>query len=429
MQKTFLILFLLLMNNDFLLTQNYSSFPIGQSWIFPDARSLGLAGAGTVSLGAPGAVLLNPAALTLVNQSITTNFSLNLHKLEERRSYPLYDRFDSFLLYSTYVLNDNWYTQPQGGVAVRIPWSVIPRLTIALGAFPEIDYHYRYREEVRENIFGDQLIAYNRIEANGLLRRYSIALAGNVPGANKLSVGIQAGMLKGSVDYVSEINYYESQQRVVLNQQQRNLQNTPLILSLGTIYRLTERISVGADVSLPYSLDYSHHIPQQMILSETIEYPARMNAGFEFRAQQELQARLNVDVGYEFWSRTQYSSQIGGNIPTTQEFSDVFYLKTGIEHIFFNKLPFRVGAQYRTSYLSRGTTRTLLAAGAGFMGSNWRVDISGAFNKAVYRWEDLFDDRLYVTDPNFQSRIDLDNVEETYFFALLSLEYFLDFGW
>jgi hypothetical protein len=258
------------------------------------------------------------------------------------------------------------------------------------------------------------------------LRRYSAAIAGAIPPLPGLSLGIQAGLLQGNVDYGEEINYVQENQTLVLVDQSRELKNTPLVLSVGTVYRASERISAGLDIVLPYSVKFKS-ISSGNELNETIEYPLKINGGFEFRARQKLQARLNVDIGYEFWSGKKYSSQIGGNIPTTQKFDDVFYFKTGIEHIFFNKIPFRVGAQYRTSYLSRGTTQTLLGAGTGFFRNAWHVDVSGAFSKISYPWDDLFDDALFVDDPNFQSRIDPDTVDEITLFILLSVKYTIDF--
>jgi hypothetical protein len=53
--------------------------------------------------------------------------------------------------------------------------------------------------------------------------------------------------------------------------------------------------------------------------------------------------------------------------------------------------------------------------------------VAGAFGRINYRWEDLFDDALFVDDPNFQSRIDLDTVDETTFLIMVSVKYALNF--
>jgi hypothetical protein len=424
--KKYVFLFTLLTMVVPLFAQNYPNFPIGQTWQFPDARSLALGGAGTVSLAAPGAMIYNPASLTQIDKTMSLDISLSSRKLEERRSYPLYDRFDSILLNSTYVINNNWYPEFQGGLTFNIPAGKMSPLVVAVGTYLEIDHEYTYLEEVRENIFGDRLIAYNRIRAEGTLRRYAAAISSAFPPLPGLSLGIQAGLLQGNINYQEEVNYVQENQRVEFTKQSRELDNTPVVFSFGTVYRASERISAGFDIVLPYSVEFKS-VTNGDELRETIEYPLKINGGFEFRARQKLQARLNIDIGYEFWSSVSYKSQIGGNIPTSQKFDDVFYFKTGIEHIFFNKIPFRVGAQYRTSYLARGTTQTLLGAGTGFFKKAWQVDISGAFSRVNYRWEDLFDDALFVDDPNFQSRIDMDSVNEITLFILLSVKYAIDF--
>jgi hypothetical protein len=420
-----LFIFPLLLLFSEITAQNYPTFPVGQIWDFPDARALALGGAGSVSLATPGALILNPASLVQIDHQLTADVSVNLRKFEERRSYPLYDRFDSFLTNATYAINNNWYPRIQGGIAVQLPGKILPGLILAAGIYPHIDYQYTYLEEVRENVFGDQLIAYNRIKGNGILQRYSLGAASEVPGVSGLTLGIQAGFLQGDVDHSKEINYVDPQDRLEIESQTRKSDNTPIIFSIGSIYKATERISTGIDLSLPYSVSFKSQVIGEQ-LNETIEYPLKANVGLEYRARQELQARLNVDIGYEFWSNSKYNTEIGGNVPVSQEFSDVLNIKVGIEHIFYNQIPFRVGAQYRTAYLASGTTQTLLAAGTGFYNGSWRIDLAGGFGRVTYRWEDLFDDALFVSNPNFQSRSELDTVDESTFLVQFSLKIFID---
>lgn len=420
--------------------QSHTVFPIGNYWHFPDARSLSLGGAGSVSLAAPGAMFSNPAALTHMEHPLTAEVSLHTRKMEERRSYPLYDRFDGIVGQGIYAINNNWYIRPQGAVAFRLPLQSLPKLTVAAGSFPEIEQNYSYTEEVRDNIFGDPLVAYNRIKIDGSLQRYGIAVAGALPNFPDLSFGIQAGVLDGSLDYFKKIDSVSAKvEDMVFADVNRSLDNTPVVLSAGAIYRVNNRVTGGVDVCLPYTVKYSATTVTGETMTEEIGYPLKINAGFEYRAQQELQARLNVDIGYEFWSNVNYdvtglemisSSSLApfGNVVFYNEnFVDVYTVKVGIEHIFFNKIPFRVGMQYRNSYQKKGTTQTLLSAGTGFMNNNWRVDVAGAFNKVTYKREDLFSDKFYVDNPEtFQSRTDLDDVDELHFFGRITLSYFLD---
>ena len=425
MRNWLVILIMVLITVTFCAGQDLPSFPIGQYWQFPDARSLSLGGAGSVSLAAPGAMLYNPAALTQIDRFFAADLSFSVRKMQERRSYPLYDRFDGIITQAIYALNNNFYYQPEGAVALRLPVSSLPGLTLALGSYREIDQNYEYLEEVRNNVFGDELLAYNRIKIKGGLQRYSGAVAADLPFLAGLSVGLQAGILDGSLDYNKQVDVLASGQQVILADNNRTLDNTPLVLSLGSIYQVNERIRVGADVALPYTVKYKAMLSQDIIGREEIQYPLRLNAGFEYRAQQILQARLELDAGYEFWSNTEYTSDIGGVVSPTEELSDVFYLRAGVEHVFYNKIPFRVGMQYRNAYQARGTTQTLLSAGTGFFGHGWQLDVAGALSRLSYRWPDLFDDAqiLGVTIP---VRSDLDTVDETTFWGMATLKVSID---
>jgi hypothetical protein len=434
MRISILSITLIFLFASFTFSQNYPSFPIGQYWQFPDARSLSLGGGGSVSLNSPAAILYNPAALTQIDHFAAGQFSLSLRKLEERRSYPLYDRFSGIIGDGIYAVNDNWFSRPQGALAIRLPLKGIPAISLAAGSFTEVDQNYKYLEEVRQNIFGDSLEAYNRIDFTGALQRYSFAGAATLPFLPKLSLGVQAGILKGSLAYKKQIDFVKATEADILSSADRKLENTPLVLSFGGVYRVNERISAGADVSLPYTVKYSATNESGEMLNEEIGYPMKVTGAFEYRARQELQARLNVDFTYEFWSNVTYSGSgasensvdnFGNVVPYTWEFSDVFDLKAGIEHIFYNQIPLRVGMQYRNSFRDKNETQTLLGAGTGYLASTWRLDVAGAFSRNSYRWPDLFDDALFGGN---RSGSPIDNVEESYFFGQITFTYFLNLG-
>lgn len=417
--------FLILLMSAAVGAQNYPSFPVGEYWQFPDARSLSMGGAGSVSLHTPGAILYNPAALTGIRQQLSAQVSLSGRKMEERRGYPLYDRFDGIIGNGIYAINNNFYFKPQGAIAFRLPVSTLPGLTLAAGSFTELDQDYLYNEEVRKNIFGDSLMAYNRIEYSGGLQRYSIAAATGFSFLPGLSVGLQAGFLSGSLDYERSIIFVkhpQQDQRVLIN---RTLDNTPVLFSIGATYKLNPRISGGLHVDLPYTVKYTASDDAGQQIGEEIGYPLRLTTSWEYRARQLLQARLNVDFSYEFWSNSlNYASKLSDVFNSPREYNDVYVIKVGLEQIFFNKIPFRVGMQYRNSYREKGTTRTLFSAGTGFLGDNWKVDLAGGVSKLEYRWPDLFDDTLFGGD---RSNSSVDTVDEYYFFGQISLVYFLNF--
>lgn len=410
--------------------QTYNTFPIGQDWRFPDARTLGLAGAGSISNPTGGSLSLNPAALSLNDRKLALQLSGAVFKLEERRSYPIYNRIDDVIQQGIYVINNNWHPYLQGDLLYRLNFSAFPYLkTIAMGVHNELNENYIYDEEVRENIFGDSLLAFNEIEYSGRLNRYSLGAGFTVPtggqvGGMGFHFGFQVGILQGDLQKDSSITYYQSGFGEDVNfKRMRELDNTPVIASFGAIYDINERISLGSHVQLPHSIDYKLTDNDTLQSgTESIEYPMQLTAAFEYRAQQVLQARLNIDFTYEWWSQTKYQLEYSGNSIERKNFDDAIALKVGIEHIFHNKIPFQVGMQYRTLYRDRSQSRTLITAGTGFMGSNWQVDAAGGFSNLNYSYHDLFDDTMYGGD---RSNSPTDDVKEAFFFGQVTLRVYL----
>ncbi len=404
-------------------SQNYRAFPIGEFWQFGDARTLGLAGAGSVSLKGATALLHNPAALSRQRTRLSGNFSLRLQKLEERRSFPIYNRIDDITQNGTYAINNNYFPDVQGGLSYHFGQSPIPFLrTVAVGVYQEINQDYRYDEEVRKNIFGDSLLAYNTLKYEGTLLRYSLGTGWGV--SPRLHFGLQVGFLKGDIHKRRSISFVRQPYRSILQRESHQLNNTPIVVSVGGIYDATPRLTIGTYFKFPYTLKYQltlrNNDSPSTPFQETIEYPPMWNVGFEYRASQALQARLNMDFRYEWWSNARY--QIENNPQNSSfKFEDAISLRAGIEHIFFNQIPFRVGVQYRTSYRDRKTTQTLLTAGTGFFDQWWQIDVAGGFSSLSYKFPDLFDDSLYGGN---RSNSPIDDVKENYFFGLVTVKVF-----
>ncbi len=413
--KTFLLV--LSLN---LFGQNLISFPIGDYWQFANARSLGLAGAGSVSNVNGASLMGNPAAMSSNRKGFHVELSSTARNFEERRSFPVFNRIDDIAQQGIYAINDNWYLPLQGSVQYVFDRNSLPFLrTVAVGVFEEISHDYQYFEEIRSRNFDDErnTLAINEIDIEGKLTRYSLGLG--FEATKQLHFGVQAGMLNGS-----DINYRQSTTfqgdeplgTDRLSENQRQLDGMPIILSLGSVYRPTSHSSLGASFQLPCTVDYEvTNVVTSTVQSESIEYPAQATLGFEYRGQQALQARLNIDLTYEWWSSTGISTD---GTESENNFDDAVVIKSGVEHIFYNQVPFQVGIQYRTAFQNRGATRTLISAGTGFMGSGWRVNVAGGFSKQNYSWPDLFDDALFGGD---RSRTPIDTVEEKQFFAMLTL--------
>lgn len=407
--------------------QSVITFPVGQIWQFGDARSLGLAGAGSVSQKGAAALLQNPAALGKTVPGFSIQVSTGLRKLDERRSFPIYNRIDDITQLGTYAININYFPNIQGGISYGVSLDQLPFLkSISAGIFNDLDQDYRYDEEVRENIFGDSLMAFNRIEYDGKLTRYSVGAG--LEFLKTVHLGVQLGFLNGDLTGVKEIRFVKKGFTDLRQKENRELANTPAVLSFGAMVDLDPHLTVGSHIRLPYTVEYNLRAFGGDTLSgsatESVEYPFVWNVGLEYRARQALQARLNIDFQYEWWSDTQIRyREVSGAVSTRSfNFEDAISIRAGIEHIFFNQIPFLVGVQYRTSYYDRSTTQTLISAGTGFMDHNWKVELAGGISKLSYKYSDLFDDTLYGGN---RSTSPLDDVDENYFFGMATLRLFL----
>ncbi|MGH1365407.1 MAG: hypothetical protein ACRBF0_17730 [Calditrichia bacterium] len=402
------------------IAQNLTAFPVGENWQFTDARTLGMAGSGSVSNSGAGALLMNPAALGRGSGRMELSVSTTLRNMEERRSFPVFNRIDDVTTKGIYAINDNWYVQPQGGARYNLNLSAVPFLkAFAFGTYNEVDQDYKYLEEVRSRDFNGERspLAYNQIQFEGDLTRYSFGTALGL--GSKLDFGFQLGFLNGDLESSSSVDFQaeENQANSFRIQNFRSLDNTPLVVSAGAIVDVSPQLTLGSHVRLPYKVEYAVSVEgTDGSTPESYEYPMAINVGMEYRGRQELQSSLNVDFSYELWSETE-STKDGVVLPNLLD--DVVTLKGGIEHIFYNQIPLQFGLQYRTALQDRRSSRTLFSIGSGYVTKQWQVDGALGFSKLSYTAEDLFDDALFGGD---RSGSPIDDVEERYVYGIITLK-------
>jgi len=435
MNKFGILLFILFTSS--LLSQNvnlnFSKLNYGNPNLFHNARALGMGGSGIADGNSSSDFILNPA-LGVINQTgLSVSAKGHLNKYQEDRSFPYYDSFGGFVDYGSYVFNENWYNNFSGSVNYVLPEHLtegIP-ISIALAVNPFLDFNYDYVEEVRTSNFGDAILAYNKIQSDGALQKISFNLA--TKPIEDLAIGVNIGMIAGEIDQDSSIiptvdDIVVEQNRVHMVNR-INLESKPIQLDFGLLYQINEFLTIGSRASLPYTIKFkrerseerspisSFAINDTTVLQE-IEFPLTLGFGLNYKFTNILLARLNFDFEYTFWS------DIKDDLNPGLRFDDTYRIKIGVEHIFMDKVPFRLGFNYAPLRENKSITQTIFTAGTGMVFDDFSVELSGGISSLIHNQFDMYDNALYGEESRGEEA--LDRVDTDSFYGMIEVNYFLD---
>lgn len=393
---------------------NQTKMRHGQDVSFMSARELGLGGSGIAGGDVFSAVSLNPALLLKGSGLIQFSTGIQLQKNVEDRSFPYYDSFVGYNDYGSYAYNEHWYQGFQGVLSYKL----LQNFSVAAAHLPFKDMRYDYQEEVRDPVDrSDKLLGYNSVVQSGLFYQTSIALA--YQPFKDWSIGLQLGLLSGEIDSTMNIDPIPASMQPVAEQQKRSrtLDGTPLLTSLGLHYQHDNRLSLGLNVRLPYEIKMkqlrsSSEDSLSYSTNQTLSYPARVGAGLNYRFENILAANISFDLVYDFWS------SFKDNLNPT-DYNDTYTLHTGVEHLFFDRVPLRVGFLFGTLRESRDFSRTVLSIGSGFEIQNVQLNLAGGISSQEYYQSDYFADSIY----GIGDRSDSDRVKTSQYFVRVDLNY------
>jgi len=422
--KLLKIVYLLLFFCSTLLAQqadfNISKIMYGDEYRFISGRMLALGGSGLAGGEPLSSLYLNPALGSLSEKSFGLQAGFSVDHINEDRAYPYYDSFNGFNDFGSYVYNKNWYNRFYASALFRIPLEHIPNLTISLGYAPFMDFSYDYYEEVGNpnrspEYKKDKIVGYNSINSSGILNIIPFGLS--FKPLKALSLGIQAGLLQGAADLnvsVSPRDEMFTEEEIdsirYSEKTERTLGNTPVIISCGVLYSLNEQFTLAAIARLPYQIkwnlaypyikNYNSYLPET---TQTLTYPLRFGGGLDYQFTNILQARLSIDIIYDFWSKFEVNGQ------NSENFIDTYAVNVGIEHIFFNNIPLRAGYSYRTLKEGEGFTQAVLSIGSGWQFRGIKIDLAAGISSMEYFQSVLFDNSVYglVSRKNQVDRVSL----------------------
>ena len=96
-------------------------------------------------------------------------------------------------------------------------------------------------------------------------------------------------------------------------------------------------------------------------------------------------------------------------------------LRVGVEHVFYNDLPFRVGFRYLENYADPESARSLYSLGLGYLFGKLGLDVTGIYGRQTSRQPFLFDPSYGA----FPAPASDERVEDSVTVVTLSLRYAL----
>ncbi len=324
------------------------------------------------------------------------------------------------------------------------------KLVAGLSSNPVIGFNYDYVEEVRTTGFSDEILAYNKINSDGGFREYN--LSAGVEPLPGLSLGLKFGVLTGGMDQKAEIYPVSNNLQDIAQVETKiiNLDSNPFKTDIGIHYQVDPQFGIAAVIGMPFTvetqnvytiqtndpglpriLDPDRYIDPDLTTGQSdydsagraekirkVKYPLRTGFGLEYRFTNILEARISADFEYVFWSDLNDSWRSAVNL------SDIYIIKLGIEHIFFDKMPFRVGFNYQPLKENKNYTRSIFTLGIGLLFDGYQIDFSGGFENLTSNQPDLFNDGLY---PPLSNRIEnIDRVKTSNFYGMVEFRFSLN---
>ena len=352
--------------------------PFGTPLPGPSDRTRAMGGAGCALADGAYSLVDNPAALILSPGS-RLQLNASLARVSENRFAPLFDTFGSFVAEEAVAVNDNVYSSLNGGIVVDR--RAKEGLTVAIGIFDRYDPRYDYFDERRNTALTDDILAERYIRTRGMVRTASFGAA--FPLWRAASVG---GALNWYFGRVSDRDALVPRSPTVaagdttLERQLSGASGT-----LGATVSVGERLALGlAFETAPTLHDDYVRTENGVIVSapgaqNDLKLPWRLQGGATYRPRNSFRTTFALDVIYMPWSNTDDPLQ------AALDLRDTWDVRFGLEQIYYNVLPARVGFRYAQSYALQDANRATFTFGAGSKVEHFRIDLAGEIGKRTSR--------------------------------------------
>ena len=360
---------------------------LDRSWGTPEAglsaRSRAMGGAGVASANGAYSLADNPAALILGAGS-RAHLAGGVMRASENRFVPLFDTFDSFVDEAAIAINDHAYPSLTGGVA----WD--PRrwhgVTFAAGILDRLDPRYDYYDERRTTATTDVIVSERFIRTRGVLRSASVGAA--LPLRAGAGVGLAFHRWFGLIEERDALVPRAAGVSGRVTALSRRLSGHSF--SLGAAWRANPRLDLGLSYETAPRLhdDFTRWQDDSIVSAPQsnvdTRLPSRVAFGAAYRPRNAFRTTFALDAVYTPWS------ELEDPLLPDAAFLDTWDVRVGLEHIYYNALPGRIGFRYARSYALREADRATFTFGLGHRVGRVALDLSGEVGKRISRQAPLW---------------------------------------
>ncbi len=378
--------------------------PYGTASEGESVRSLAMGSVGVSELQGSSALVQNPALLAGFQGKAWFDLQVAVEQANEDRFIPLYDTFDDLVAETAYVINRNTYATAQGGFVYRLPMEMPSAL--AVGIFERYNADWNYEEELRDpstNLGVDQrdrLLQINRVEDEGRLRSLSFGYAAEL--VSGMNLGVSLHRYFGDLDFSRQEIPVSGTARI--DRLVRDLSGWGW--TVGTEIRASSHLSLGASIEAPVTLDGQH----SAVTADTttivapngdyeLELPTTFSLGVTIRPRNVLRTTVSLEARRRLWEdvddayakETARLVEEAGGTPASPVVRDIWDLRLGVEHVFYNGMPVRFGLRYLENYRDSSSERTIFSAGTGWKAGEVTIELTGQYIRQTSRQDFVFD--------------------------------------
>jgi long-subunit fatty acid transport protein len=349
-----------------------------------------LAGALTAVPDGSFSLVQNPAMLG-GEASRVADLTLRGVRYDETRFVPLFDTFDSFVKETAVAENPETYSGVNGGV-VFYPMKDNNRLALSGGFFERYNMEYNFVDERRFAV-GTDTERRDKVQAIQTIQseRAIYSASGGVSYREKvLSVGASLHYYFGDLKFSNSTvpgpvgtSPADGPRRDFLSRYMTGVGAT-----FGVAAEISDRVTVAASYNLPVTFDVDWRRETRNVSAgdttsgnADVKYPGRLAIGVAYRPRNSLRTTFSMDVARTYWEDLEDPILEENPLIVLPDMRNTYEYRFGLEHIFYNDLPARIGFYYREAYAADEVDDAGISFGTGYRFEKFDVGIAADVSK------------------------------------------------